>query len=337
MAYIAIDPGHGVNTPGKRTPQPVKRYGRVIKEYEANKLYATKLKAALERQGHKILWTGGDSDPALSTRTNKANAANVDYFISCHWNAGVGYKSTKGGTETYIYARGGQAEKLANAVQSQLVKAMGLGDRGVRVANLHVCRETKMPAILIEYGFMDTANDTDQQWMLDTEKAEAAAEAVAKGVQSFLGKSYKAPGGSTPAPAPSPAKWDGKSFPGKDAFKIGQSHPAVTVLGQRLVAHGFGSYYKVGPGPTFSEVDKEACAAFQKAQGWTGDDADGYPGPTTWERLMAEPMKKEEPMPQPKPEPQPEPKKEVFVVYINSNKVGQVDDIAEIQVKKELV
>ncbi|WP_380704917.1 peptidoglycan-binding protein [Salinithrix halophila] len=47
-------------------------------------------------------------------------------------------------------------------------------------------------------------------------------------------------------------------------------------------------YYKVGPGPRFSEVDKKACAAFQRDQGFTWSSADGYPGPVTWKRLMEE-------------------------------------------------
>ncbi|MEU9057825.1 peptidoglycan-binding protein [Streptomyces sp. NPDC048430] len=94
-------------------------------------------------------------------------------------------------------------------------------------------------------------------------------------------------GGST---APSgPAAWDGKSFPGASAFVLGKSHPAVTVLGQRLVAHGYGRFYKVGPGSTFGQADKDATQAFQKAQGWSGADADGYPGSSTWSRLMAAP------------------------------------------------
>src|SRR5690606_20980048 len=63
----------------------------------------------------------------------------------------------------------------------------------------------------------------------------------------------------------------------------------VTVLGERLVAHGYGSYYSVGPGPTFSESDRKAVQAFQRAQGWSGSDADGYPGKETWKRLMAAP------------------------------------------------
>lgn len=110
-----------------------------------------------------------------------------------------------------------------------------------------------------------------------------------------------------------PKKWDGKSFPGRSAFKIGKSHPAVTVLGKRLVSHGFGKHYKVGPGPTFSEADRKNVQDFQKSQGWKGADADGYPGPVTWERLMKDPKKKK---------PNPKPKQTLYRVYRNGKKVG---------------
>ena len=104
--------------------------------------------------------------------------------------------------------------------------------------------------------------------------------------------------GTTPTPPSTPSKpptsgWDGKSYPGAGAFVLGKSHPAVTVLGQRLIAHGFGKRYKEGPGPTFTETDRLSTQDFQLAQGWKGTqkggDADGYPGPSTWSLLMAAP------------------------------------------------
>lgn len=95
-------------------------------------------------------------------------------------------------------------------------------------------------------------------------------------------------GQSGPKPTPPAPAWDGSSFPGAGAFVIGQSHPAVTLLGQRLVAHGY-TGYRVGPGSTFTEVDKRGVREFQERQGWTGSGADGIPGPQTWERLMADP------------------------------------------------
>lgn len=87
------------------------------------------------------------------------------------------------------------------------------------------------------------------------------------------------------------ARWDGKSYPGSAAFRLGSRHPAVRLLGQRLVAHGYGRYYKIGPGLPMGRADIRACRAFQRAQGWRGKDADGYPGPQTWAKLMAKPAK----------------------------------------------
>ena len=82
------------------------------------------------------------------------------------------------------------------------------------------------------------------------------------------------------------ADWDGHTFPGVSAFALGSWHPAVTVLGQRLVYWGFGGAYQEGPGVPMGPADVANCKAYQLAQGWTGADADGYPGPETWRRLM---------------------------------------------------
>ncbi|MDQ0186650.1 peptidoglycan-binding protein [Cytobacillus kochii] len=75
------------------------------------------------------------------------------------------------------------------------------------------------------------------------------------------------------------------SFPGTRYFYIGAYNNYVTLLGKMLVKAGYGSYYSVGPGPKFTATDQQACAAFQRAQGWSGSDADGIPGPSTWSRL----------------------------------------------------
>lgn len=73
------------------------------------------------------------------------------------------------------------------------------------------------------------------------------------------------------------------------AYFLGATGSHVTWLGQRLVAHGYGRFYSVGPGPNFTAADRNAVAAFQRAQGWTGRDADGLPGPETLKRLKAAP------------------------------------------------
>ncbi|WP_329127768.1 peptidoglycan-binding protein [Streptomyces sp. NBC_01465] len=78
-----------------------------------------------------------------------------------------------------------------------------------------------------------------------------------------------------------------KAFPGKGYFRPGQSNAYVTALGRQLVKKGFGKNYTSGPGPSWSEADRRNVEAFQRAQGWRGGAADGYPGPETWRRLFA--------------------------------------------------
>ncbi|MET8702744.1 peptidoglycan-binding protein [Kitasatospora sp. NPDC004723] len=88
------------------------------------------------------------------------------------------------------------------------------------------------------------------------------------------------PAASSAKPSAAPA------FPGASRFGPGSVNQHVTVLGQALVRHGYGQYYRQGPGPRWSEADRRAVQAFQHAQGWSGSAADGYPGPLTWSRLM---------------------------------------------------
>ncbi|MFJ8014523.1 peptidoglycan-binding protein [Streptomyces sp. NPDC096339] len=78
-----------------------------------------------------------------------------------------------------------------------------------------------------------------------------------------------------------------RAYPGASVFRPGSSHEAITALGRQLVKKGFGKYYRTGPGPRWTEADRRAVEAFQRAQGWRGAAADGYPGPETWRRLFA--------------------------------------------------
>ncbi|MEU3406806.1 peptidoglycan-binding protein [Streptomyces sp. NPDC006670] len=92
---------------------------------------------------------------------------------------------------------------------------------------------------------------------------------------------------TTPHPAPHPGPAGVPAYPGPRVFRPGQSDPAIAVMGRQLVKKGFGKYYTAGPGRTWTEADRRNVEAFQRAQGWRGAMADGYPGPETWRRLFA--------------------------------------------------
>ncbi|MFE9553122.1 peptidoglycan-binding protein [Streptomyces sp. NPDC006703] len=86
--------------------------------------------------------------------------------------------------------------------------------------------------------------------------------------------------GGKPTPATPP-------FPGESAFGDGKVNDSILLLGQQLVRKGYGQHYRVGPSRDWGEADRRNTEDFQRAQGWTGSDADGYPGPETWRRLFS--------------------------------------------------
>ncbi len=97
-------------------------------------------------------------------------------------------------------------------------------------------------------------------------------------------------GGTAPVGAagpPAPSSHGVPGYPGKAVFRPGANNKYVTELGKQLVKKGFGKYYTTGPGPRWGEPDRRNVEAFQRAQGWRGGAADGYPGPETWRRLFS--------------------------------------------------
>lgn len=88
---------------------------------------------------------------------------------------------------------------------------------------------------------------------------------------------------------PKPVKPLAPKFPGVSHFKLNQRDPMVTVLDKALIKAGlakFSAGSKYTAGPLFSEWTLKNVKAFQKAQGWTGEDANGIPGPETWKRIF---------------------------------------------------
>ncbi|CDV96341.1 N-acetylmuramoyl-L-alanine amidase [Desulfitobacterium hafniense] len=188
MTKIFIDPGHGGGDPGAVSK---------IKEADYTLPYALELGRVLKSLGLQVGYTRtADVFMSLSDRGARANQAAADYFISIHFNAGGGI-----GVETYALSAGGNAEKLARAVQAPLVSYTGMANRGVKFANFQVLRDTKMPAILIEGGFVDSA-DADK---IKTEaNKQNFVRGVSKGLCAFLGLPWSDPY-AVPAETPKPA------------------------------------------------------------------------------------------------------------------------------------
>ncbi|MGN1387373.1 MAG: N-acetylmuramoyl-L-alanine amidase [Bacillus sp. (in: firmicutes)] len=175
---IVLDAGHGYETAGKRSPDG-------IREYEINRAIAIYTRDVLTAyQNVSVFFTHSDKrDVPLQARTDQANSLKADCFISIHANA-YGHGKTwnsANGIETFIHPNANRdAATLADSVQKQLCISTGLRNRGVKQANFHVLRETKMTSILVECGFM---TNEEEMKLLKTETfRRACAEAIVKGI-----------------------------------------------------------------------------------------------------------------------------------------------------------
>ena len=164
MFKLVLDAGHGINTAGKRCDK--KLDPKQTREWSLNSRICTKIEELLKAyDGYDLLRVDdetGKTDVALNTRSRTANKFNADFYLSIHHNAGIN-RGKGGGVVAYVYPNVGTdttswQKELYNAV----IQYTGLkGNRSNPLAkkNLHVLRETLMPAVLLECGFMDSATD----------------------------------------------------------------------------------------------------------------------------------------------------------------------------------
>lgn len=121
-----------------------------------------------------------NDSPGYPCVVDTANDWPADIFISIHLNAFT--DTAARGTETLIYAEGGEAETLAGFIQAQLIDAIDLPDRGIKERpDLAVLRYTDMPAVLVEIGFI--TNDDDRAIILAN--LDHIAAAIARGVTDY--------------------------------------------------------------------------------------------------------------------------------------------------------
>jgi N-acetylmuramoyl-L-alanine amidase len=174
-AVVVIDPGHGGRDrggmPGQRlaekgfTLDTAKRLARVLGN-------GTGIKVVLTRDD--------DTFVSLTERTNVANryAGRDAVFVSIHFNAGR--REGAYGIETYYNQRG---LRLATLVHPRVIQAMASIDRGVRYRGYSVLRKNRLPAILVECGFLTNAAEAAR--ISDSNSRERLARAIAAAIVRY--------------------------------------------------------------------------------------------------------------------------------------------------------
>lgn len=212
--YLAIvDSGHAglkndlanpAATPGKETPF-IKALGRRIQEEEFNEPTARLLIAELKRCGVNVVDASpGEGDTPLKDRTTYANQIYWQYcnkygkanvvciYVSIHFNAldGKFEGADPSGFSVHIDPGSIEGRKLAAAVIVELKNGTKQINRGIVEQNLYVTKNTVMPAILTENGFMD--NEAEANLMLSKNFQTEVAVEHAKGICEYMGIPYVA-------------------------------------------------------------------------------------------------------------------------------------------------
>ena len=192
---VCLDPGHGVESPGKCSPD------KSYYEHEFALDMARRIQAHLERCGVRVVLTRTDEHcPTGKADTNDllkrvaiSDAAGADLFVSLHSNASGNEWSNASGLMIYTSAGPETASRnvAAKAVLSRMTAA-GVELRGsplVHDIELVVTRKTAAPAMLIEYGFHTSRMEVER--LKKSSYRAKLAEATAKGVCDFLGVAWE--------------------------------------------------------------------------------------------------------------------------------------------------
>ena len=177
---VVIDPGHGGQDPGAIGIGGIRETDVVL---EVSKI----VEKLLSEKGVKVSLTrGNEVDLDLSPRVSLANKINADIFVSIHANASRGKRRDINGLETFYY-RGWRGRLLAKKIQKQILRVSpGSPDRGVKQGRYYVIKNTRMPAVLVEIGFLTGRLDARRLEKITHRKR--LAYAIAKGILEYLDK-----------------------------------------------------------------------------------------------------------------------------------------------------
>lgn len=297
MFKIAYCAGHYLQTPGKRIPKDLDK--NQTREWVLNDRVADYFAKAAEGYEVRLLRTDDETGKTfidIPDRVEKANRWGADLYLDIHHNAGMAGGSG-GGVEAFCYPGSAKGRKFRDAIYAAVIAAGGLkGNRSqpLKEKAFDSLYLTDMPAVLVEYGFMDSK--TDAPVILTDSYAKKVAYATVEAIAKEAGISKKVKTDESlsdfvrQVQKLTGAAVDG--IPGPETLgktvtlsaDKNDTHPLVKVVQKRLKALG---YDQVGAadgiaGPKFTAAVK----AFQRDNDcWV--DGEITAGNKTWKKLLS--------------------------------------------------
>jgi N-acetylmuramoyl-L-alanine amidase len=182
---IILDAGHGGLDRGAKIKNPY------VEEKKLTLSAIRFTKKYLEQLGYKVVLTRAkDYYVPLTKRVELANNSNGEIFVSVHFNSCP--NKTAHGIEIYFFnstenkSRTKNSKSLATCVLSDICKSTNAKSRGIKKGQFCVIRETKMPAILIEAGFL--TNPEERSNIRKLPYIEKISLGIVQGIENFIKK-----------------------------------------------------------------------------------------------------------------------------------------------------
>lgn len=177
QGHNPVNPNAGAEGNGYREQDLVYEIGQRLAEMLTEHGFAVRLSRPFPDTQ-----LGTSTATSLATRVNDANTWGADYFLSLHTNAAE--TPNVSGSEAYVFRQNTEAAALAEDILTQLAYATGLSSRVVYARpTLYVLRRTRMPAVLLELGFI--TNPIDAARMAN--EPTLFATGITNGILVYLG------------------------------------------------------------------------------------------------------------------------------------------------------
>jgi N-acetylmuramoyl-L-alanine amidase len=180
---VVVDPGHGGHDNGAHA------YG--VREKDLTLAIGRELAKDLAAEGATVIMTRQtDVFIPLTTRADIANSNHADFFISCHINSTGGEGSQSGGITFHHFGKG-VSRLLGECIQAEIARVSGVPNLGVwsdgkiYKSGFSVLRNTQMPGVLLELGFINHPRDVRR--LCQTEFQKLVPSAVVRGLKVYLG------------------------------------------------------------------------------------------------------------------------------------------------------